>query len=221
MDHQQAVAFVNQKYGYGLEERLLDRKDFSSEGLFSSYREEFWNLVITDYSLKSKNAKRNEKVEYMLRINFDIDAIPYNSLGQLQCKPKQEERKETNMHTENDNKRDHLMFRLNRIESNKVCDAERHFGLRDDELPATSKELVKRIQEGKFVLRERLEDDCYDGPLDNIRWRDPNKVRDKDGYDAFYSKMLKDYADTQDIVAILDPAEGLKAVREFEAKTYN
>lgn len=93
----------------------------------------------------------------------------------------------------------------------------RQFGLIDDETPETMPDLVKRIQDGLFVIPEKYKDAKVYGSLGSIRWRDPKKVEDKDGFAAAKVDLKKTFAEAQRIIMILTPAEGLKALQDFEA----
>lgn len=225
-DIQQCIDYVNQDYGYGLETRLLDRQDFLEEKTFSMYRQAFWFRLFKRRSSRGERIEVKEMIKKMISFS---EICPMPSLGDLECYPvaKQEEavhkcepRKEIPMRTESDIKRDHLYMRLNRAESDKTRELEQFFGLMDDDWPTNPKELVKRIQEGRFVIRERNECD-FDGALEGIRFRDPAKKEDHDGFRKAHDAMYEAYRDAQDAVAILEPLDGLKAVNEFKAKTFH
>jgi hypothetical protein len=95
---------------------------------------------------------------------------------------------------------------------------ERKFGLKDDVEPQTITETVKRIQDGLFVIPEKYKDKITYGALSYIRWRDPKVVEDKDGFEAAKAELKKARTVAERIIAILSPAEGLKALQDFEAE---
>ncbi len=190
----------------------------------SAYRRELKKRLTQLGAKYSWIGKTNEELEQMIKrmAGYEVvtvGAIPLAPLPTV--KVCNQEKKETNMRTENDIKRDHLSNRMYQLDSQKEMEINRHFGLQDDEYPRTAKEFVKRIQDGRFVLRDQSEADYFESVLDYIRFRDPNKVADKDGAWEARKLLSKDFRDTMDTVAIMDPAEGLKAVQAFEAKQYH
>jgi len=94
---------------------------------------------------------------------------------------------------------------------------QRKFGLTDDEEPKTLTELVKRIQDGLFVIPEKYKEKPGYNTTLYLRWRDPAAVEDKAGYDAAKADLKKAYNDADRTIRILTPVEGLKALQDFEA----
>jgi len=94
---------------------------------------------------------------------------------------------------------------------------ERKFGLIDDEAPKTLLDTVKRIQDGLFVIPEKYKDEKVYGGLGHLRWRDPKTVEDKDGFEAAKDELKKARNAVERTITILSPAEGLKALQDFEA----
>lgn len=243
---QKHVDYVNQSYGYGLETRLLDRSDFHSEEAFSSYRCEFWHRVIPGYDVMGKSEARKVKLEMIKFMKSWSDLAVFPSEQAIPCKkacppaPKVQihslvdlvderfamvdnsvARKEQEMRTEADVKRDYLYGRLSMIEEKQYVDARRRFGLLDDEYPDKVEDLIKRIQDGKFVIRKGYENARVYAWEEAIRFRDPAKAEDQAGYDLVEQQIDKDARDVRDTVTIADPVEGLAAVKAFEAKTYH
>lgn len=224
---QECVNTANEAWGFPGETRLLDRQDFQEEAVFSEYRNTIWEDVIPDYKDMNKQERRRYKEAYMgYLFEQPVNTVRVTSLSLGDLKPMAEaiyfptQEKEKNMRTENDNKREHLTCRLWGIENRKEDAAMRHFGLKDDEYPRTAEELVKRIKEGRYVIREHNDDD-FGGWMEDIRWRHPDKKADKEGFNAFKAAMDKDGEDVRDAIAIQEPVEALKVLKDFEAKTYH
>lgn len=88
----------------------------------------------------------------------------------------------------------------------------------DMDPPASAEEFVERVKNGLFVFDDQQEF-CGDASSFDwrysIRWRDPNKPADNKGFDAALKTLEEEYNNTRDEVAVLDPVEGLKALRKF------
>lgn len=111
----------------------------------------------------------------------------------------------------------HLRERLYQTNSQKDSKLRQMFGLRDDDAPRTPAALVARIQAGNFVLpKERENYDTY-SPAEYIRWRSPDKMEDQAGFDAAWDTVEQKFVATMDTIEVLDPKDGLAALREFEA----
>jgi hypothetical protein len=120
--------------------------------------------------------------------------------------------------------RAHLRHRAWGINFDKARAAERHFGLVDDEFPKTPKEFTERIAAGKFIFRDKdkADKEVWSGDiLRTIRFRDPDKKEDRDGFKAEGERREKVYATLTDKIAILEPKDALKAMEEFEGKTFH
>lgn len=120
--------------------------------------------------------------------------------------------------TDDYQKRNYLQGRIYETQSAKNHDLMKTFGLVDDDAPATAKEFIQRIQDGKFVLKKETEDKKTYRPADFITWRDPAVLEDQEGFAAAsvkFSVAVTDAVDTAKIAA--DPADGLKALKALEA----
>lgn len=93
------------------------------------------------------------------------------------------------------------------------------FGLVNDEAPSTATELVKRIQDGKYVVKAENAERIVFDPTRYITWRDPAVKEDKEGAKAANVVLRKLLTDTNDAIAIGTPAEGLAAVKALDAWT--
>jgi hypothetical protein len=135
------------------------------------------------------------------------------------------QKKEKNMYIDNDkhiesSKINYLSSRIEGIYFKKNEALHKQFGLVNDEPPETAVEMVKRIQDGKFVIKdEHKEKRTYGDAARYITWRDPAVKEDKDGYKAAMKLFDVAHQDARDAVAILSPDAGLVAVKDLEAWT--
>lgn len=113
-------------------------------------------------------------------------------------------------------KRNHLSMRAYSIFYDKEAKMERKYGLRDDRSPQNAEELIQRIKDGKFILRED-KDRQYYCPIDQILWRDPSVKKDQAGYDEKRKGLKKDFTALTDKLAIGTPEDGLTALQAWEA----
>lgn len=134
----------------------------------------------------------------------------------------------TTVNQDDAKKRDHLASRIWSIYSKHVDTLREKFNMNDDIRPWNAKELVERIKEGKFILDKKFDkldedelDEYFDGPFDGIYWRDPDKVKDVDGFRAAMAELDIAYKHVQDDIAILSPEKALESVRAFEDWTYS
>ena len=124
--------------------------------------------------------------------------------------------------TEQERARDYLEIRAADVRSAHKSTLARHFGIEDDAPPKTIKELKERLAEGKFRTHENYKDDTnirYESLDHLIRWR--TRDADKDGFRTAKESLAKTYTELQDIIVVKTPDEGLKALQEFEKKTFH
>ncbi len=115
--------------------------------------------------------------------------------------------------------RNYLDGRAYNIYSNKKYDARIAFGLADEQSPQNPQALVDRIKAGLYVLPEQWNNECDTNPqwfVHNIRWRDPKKVEDKDGYKAKCKVFEVEYQKLLDTIKIKDPTEALTELQAWE-----
>lgn len=127
------------------------------------------------------------------------------------------------MYVENDKhiesaKVNYLSNRLGEVGFKKYYDLRKTFGLINDEAPTSAEDLVKRIQDGKFLLNDNSKNNNYD-PVRYITWRDPSVVKDEAGYEAAAKDFRKASQAAQDLVAIGTPSEALAAIQALETWT--
>lgn len=127
--------------------------------------------------------------------------------------------------------RSYLRDRLHSLYYEKYNELEKQFGLVDDDSPTTAKEVVERIQAGKYMLpkdednkndkKKDLYSILYGHGKNVIRWRDPDLKEDKEGFEAAAKTMKAEWQKAKDTIVIASPADGLEALRAFEAYTVN
>lgn len=131
-----------------------------------------------------------------------------------------------------ENQRQHLRDRLSDTFRDKKTALRRHFHLEDDAPPKTPQQIVDRIKAGQYVsLKDREWEDrmsssgvlrwCDPSPYAGIRWRDPKVVEDVEGFRAAEEVLDAARITVKDSIVVLSLEEGLKALREFEEKTFH
>lgn len=133
-------------------------------------------------------------------------------------------KKEEEMNSIEQNRIDYLQGRVYSVFREKNHELERSFGLRDDGRPRTAKEIVERIQSGKFVLptKKSSEDcDCDDCLTAAIRWRDPSVKEDEESYKKAFKMLESARTKVEDTIMLGEPKAGLEALQEFEARSFN
>lgn len=106
----------------------------------------------------------------------------------------------------------------------KTEDLRSDFNMTDDETPKTPGEFKDRISKGLVTFRgggNDLKDDQkfpYGDYIQSLRWRDPSKPKNSEGYEKAVSKLgesLKAY--TTRTLVLQNPEDGLKVLEEFKA----
>lgn len=113
--------------------------------------------------------------------------------------------------------RKYLNSRLYDIYETLKTKLKKQFGLQDDDQPATIKEALKRIQDGKFIVPEKYEDGSACDMGYRLRWRDPAIKEDKDGFKAAKAELVTAYTKALDAAALRDISEAEKIIADFEA----
>jgi hypothetical protein len=148
----------------------------------------------------------------------------YNGTGWIEINTQ-----ENNMYTQTgtqtiDTERRYLSNRLNTIRDEKVSAAYNHFNVGYYPTPKNGKELKEWLANGRVKVADRLEDDhsfAYNSPYHYLEFFDPDKKRDEEGYHKTCDTIYADVTPVKDAIAIFEPTEALKAVQEFEKKTYH
>lgn len=113
----------------------------------------------------------------------------------------------------------YMQDRLMKIVWEKTDTLLSKFGLKDDDAPVTPAEIVKRIQDGKFVLTDAKDKQIRDLIWEDdkgLRWRDPEVKEDKTGFDVAVKQLAKDGARVKDAVIVAEPLDAIKIVQAFE-----
>jgi len=124
--------------------------------------------------------------------------------------------------TEAERTKDYLFTRLRNEHSSKQYDLRKAFYMIDDDAPVTPAELVKRIQDGKFILNDKTKDEyqgCYSAQY--ITWRDPAKPADTESFEAANDKLTKAYCSAKDEIKVFAPEKGLETLKAFQAATFH
>lgn len=116
-------------------------------------------------------------------------------------------------------KRNYLANRLYQETSEKVQDLRQDFGLVDDAAPDTAEDFLKRIKDGKFILREAsIWNTTFEG---RVRWRDPDLKEDNEGFDEATAKLGEARQAAEDVITIMPPEKGLEAFNTFAEMKFN
>lgn len=151
----------------------------------------------------------------------------YPEVRGVPCKQKEKDTTMTHLYETGSEPKNYLFKRLDAAAVQKKDDLKRTFGLVDDAAPATLTELIARIQAGNIVLphdadnkdRWAYTDDGY--MIRQVRYRDPAKVEDKDGYSVASDKVNAAKKTVEDTIVVMDAPSGLKALQDFEATSFS
>ncbi len=121
--------------------------------------------------------------------------------------------------TETQDQRKYLAQRLESVYCDKRDPLESEFGLVDDDAPQSLTELKARIADGKFTFREEKDIRPYFYWTEMLRWRDPAKKADQEGFDAAKKALKAERQKALDIIKIDEPKAGLEAIKALEAWT--
>lgn len=162
---------------------------------------------------------------YHRNVIYD-DIIPSKKkmARKTECKPNKEV-ENTMANTE----RDYLMNQLREVGYTKIRALEIQFRMYNSEHPNTYKELIDAIKNDAYTLDTKAtarvdvmvtEDDelLPWGPFYGIKFNLPT-APDRDGYAAANKEFVKQRATAERVIMTGTPAEGLKALQDFEAWT--
>ncbi len=121
--------------------------------------------------------------------------------------------------TETQDQRKYLTRRLDEVYQDNRDPLEAEFGLVDDEYPETLKDLKERIAAGKFTFRDEKDVRPYHHWTEMLRWRDPAKKADQEGFTAAVKALKAERQKALDIIKIDEPKAGLEAIKALEAWT--
>lgn len=136
--------------------------------------------------------------------------------------------------TETERQRQYLTYQLKEIYWVLEADARVKFNMNPVQGPQNPKEYVEFIKEGKFEFpnyylnkdgswKENQNHPYFDdySAGNFLIWVDPANPRDEAGYNAAYAKITKAKKDAERTIMVSTPAEGLAALKEFEATTFH
>jgi hypothetical protein len=117
--------------------------------------------------------------------------------------------------------RDYLIERLYNIKCAKASEFYTFFKLDPVEGPKTFREFVEKIKSDDFTMDEKRLDQKMStySMLDYVRWT--KEKPDQAGYDKALAELNKAVQATKDLIVISEPKDGLKALNDFEAKTFH
>jgi hypothetical protein len=168
-------------------------------------------------------------------------AVPAPCVGYKE--PKKQEKKmydldmdysETNNLTADERKAQFLSQSLQTAASRKRGEAWSAFHMDGTDAPKSPKEFVDFIKEGKFQFSKAFlnddgtwrdeEDHPYfysDSMQRFLKWDDPAQRPDKKGWEAASEKIHAATTTAERAIVVGTPAEGLKALEEFEATIFH
>lgn len=121
--------------------------------------------------------------------------------------------------------RRHLTRRLNDVRDTKISDAYKHFNVEYFPQPKTGKELKEWLANGRVQVLEAVKDDdkfTWDNPIGYLEFVDPDKKRDKVGYEKVRGTIYSDAKPIYDRIALTpEPITVLPLVEEFEKRTFH
>lgn len=119
-------------------------------------------------------------------------------------------------------------YLLGRIQS--ICwqhesDLRKAYNLENDTYPTTPEEYVKRIKDGLYEIKKPdVEEEgrkiYYERPFYYLRFRDPSKKPDRDGFDKAMEILYDARTATTDLIMVGDAQAGLAAVQKFETTKF-
>jgi hypothetical protein len=114
-----------------------------------------------------------------------------------------------------------LLDSLTGSEAQKNEELRALYGLTDDEAPRSWNELVERISAGRFMIPEDRKAKIGYSPLLYVRWRDPAKKEDCDGFEKAEKLLYTAAERAKDAIMALPAPEGLKVLQEFQDKSFS
>lgn len=135
----------------------------------------------------------------------------------------QEAEKETAMHTEEQRVKDYLIESLDQETSRKRNRLEKAFGV-SYERPTTLGEVREYVKNGWVQVAEGLKDETDDWEVYNpgsvIQFKNPDRKKDKAGFNAAIKTMTAAQSDVMDEIVVKGPEAGLEALNAFKAQTF-
>jgi hypothetical protein len=155
---------------------------------------------------------------------WTINTVPGNIVAMNGVELKQEEQEPT-MATLNATtdlvaqQKNYALTRLDNLKYFKRNPLKAAFGLKDDDYPNNIKELRERFATGRYVIDGKDEDNFW-GLGESIRFRDPAKKEDYEGYAKANEKMEAAFTAARDTIILTD-ADPIKVISDFESATFH
>lgn len=178
-----------------------------------------WCSLIPGYDKMTQNQKKAAKKEYkennmQLHVLEVVECASTSTEYYDDDNPHPFKKKNKDMNTFEYEQKNYARNRLYEVYENKLTDLKRKFGLADDREPSTAEELIKRIKDGKYIIRE---EGNWFSPYGMIRWRDPDLKEDKNSYKDARDELEKTLGSYKDRMMLGTHEEILTALQEFEA----
>lgn len=132
---------------------------------------------------------------------------------------------EMNLSTGADIEKGQRQFMLGRLADatfSRDIEALRTFGFAEDEAPQTPQEFVKRIQNGKFVIKapDARDGSYFERPTRYIIWKDPSVKEDKEGLEKAREALSAARSSAELSIQVDSIPEAKKALLEFENQKF-
>lgn len=141
-----------------------------------------------------------------------------NTLVTSAVTPTYPQKKEEPMINMESDQRNYLERRIYDVMETKDRELRRAFGLSDDNHPENVEESIARIKAGEYMLRDK--DSFWGQGFDRIRWRKPDAVEDRAGYEAAKKRMDVASEELSDKARLYSIADATKAFEEFKATDF-
>lgn len=206
-------------------------------------RYHLWCSRIPGYAGMTKSAKKNKKKEWKMNLvevtssapNFSVDNVlssvrkaldlpdisPPHCFATIPNVANQKKEQAMYEYNKEHEATEHLEYRLDILWEDKVVDLQKTFGLRDDNPPSTPREIIDRITKGQYKVNADSMDREVWNPFGQIRWRDPARQEDYQGFEKARSTANAARVKTLDEIRILPSEKGLEALRAFESATFH
>jgi len=115
----------------------------------------------------------------------------------------------------------HVQNRLSSIRWKKQDEMRKMFKIDPDYAPRTGKELIARIKDGKYQLRDEqsMKNTIIWSIFDYFIWREPGVEPDHDGYKLAEKELNSAYESALDAATLLDAKGQLEAIADLESWT--
>lgn len=116
--------------------------------------------------------------------------------------------------------RHYLDTRLGNVAYEHREKLQEHFKL-NEVSPSTVEELIQRVKDGQFQIKDKKDRSRFERPYHHIIWRAPGEEPDTAGYEIANAKLEKALTATRDVIMVSDAEKGLEALKGFEAAKFH